>query len=155
MASLQIPSLFTEAQLNAFLAHIRLPPSLHSYRYTPSNSPEKDSDFLTQLHIYTITAVPYENLSLHYNKDHSNSIEPEDVYEKVVIDARGRGGYCMELSIFYNHILRALGFAAYTSMVRIRYRTDGVPVGDYIGWYLSLPFHFVCIELTPWQHSYS
>lgn len=40
----------------------------------------------------------------------------------------------MENSLFFNHILRGLGFRAYTVGVRIRHRTDGVPQGDYIGW---------------------
>lgn len=153
MASLQIPSIFSDFQLLSFLKYIKFPPHLHSYRYTPSNSPEADLNFLIQLHIYTITAVPYENLSLHYNSTHQNSIEPLDVFHKVVSNARGRGGYCMELSIFYNHILRALGFAAYTSMVRIRYRTDGVPAGDYIGWSVPLSLlpkynHFTSMSNT-------
>lgn len=140
MASTIPPSVFTDSQLLSFLQYIEFPPELHSYRYFPSNDPTKDLEFLTQLHIYTISAVPYENLSLHYNSHHNNSIAPLDVFKKVVENKRGRGGYCMELSIFFNHILRALGFQAYTSMVRIRYRgTDGVPAGDYIGWYGSAP----------------
>jgi arylamine N-acetyltransferase len=134
MATSPIPSVISEYQLSSFLTYIKFPTSLHSYRYAPSNDPQHDLDFLTQLHIYTITAVPYENLSLHYNPTHTNSIEPLNVFHKIVTNARGRGGYCMELSILYNHILRALNFAAYTSMVRIRYRTDGIPAGDYIGW---------------------
>ena len=40
----------------------------------------------------------------------------------------------MENSLFYNQILRGLGFRAYTVGVRIRHRTDGVPQGPYIGW---------------------
>jgi hypothetical protein len=40
----------------------------------------------------------------------------------------------METSIFFNHVLRALGFTVYTAGVRIRPRVGGVPGGDYIGW---------------------
>ena len=45
----------------------------------------------------------------------------------------------MESCIFFNHVLRKLGFEAYTTGARIRLREGGVPVGDYIGWYASLP----------------
>ncbi|KAJ4169089.1 hypothetical protein NW754_011021 [Fusarium falciforme] len=40
----------------------------------------------------------------------------------------------MEIAIFYNHILRAIGFDAYTAGVRTRGRLQGVPRGDYPGW---------------------
>lgn len=39
----------------------------------------------------------------------------------------------MEVSVFYNHVLRALGFQVYMTGVRVRPRVDGVPKGDYMG----------------------
>ncbi|KAM0231270.1 hypothetical protein ACHAPO_008650 [Fusarium lateritium] len=47
---------------------------------------------------------------------------------------RGRGGFCMEIAILYNHMLRAIGFNAYTAGVRTRGRLEGIPHGDYPGW---------------------
>lgn len=44
----------------------------------------------------------------------------------------------MENSIFFNHILKALGFNVYTVGVRVRPRISGVPVGEYVGWYVQL-----------------
>ena len=41
----------------------------------------------------------------------------------------------MEGNLLYNHILKAAGFEVYTAGVRIRPRVEGVPGGDYIGWY--------------------
>lgn len=46
----------------------------------------------------------------------------------------GRGGYCMENSIFFNHVLRGLGFRAYLAGARIRLREGGVPRGGFTGW---------------------
>jgi arylamine N-acetyltransferase len=127
-----IPSVFSEDELSDFLQYIGFPPSLQKQRY--SGDAAKDLHLLTQLMTYTISAVPYENLWLHYNPAHSNSIKPRETYSNIVTNGRGRGGYCFQVSIFFNHMLRALGFPAYLSPVRIRPRVDGIPQGDYGGW---------------------
>jgi len=46
----------------------------------------------------------------------------------------------MEGNLLYNHILKAAGFNAYTVGVRIRPRVDGVPSGEYSGWYVIFLF---------------
>jgi len=71
---------------------------------------------------------------MHYAKKKVISLDPEALYKKIVLDGRGRGGYCMEGSLFHLNILRGLGFKAIAVGVRIRYREDGVPRGDYRGW---------------------
>ncbi|KAL6705111.1 hypothetical protein ACN47E_007370 [Coniothyrium glycines] len=126
------PSSINDDQLSQFLAYIKLPQSLQSYRY--GANPTTDLHFLTQLHIHTISTIPYENLWLHYNPTHTNNIFPQNTFSNIVSSARGRGGYCFQLSIFFNHILRALGYPAYLSAVRIRHRVDGIPQGEYSGW---------------------
>ncbi|KAF1996017.1 arylamine N-acetyltransferase 2 [Amniculicola lignicola CBS 123094] len=122
-------SAYTQSQISAYLSHIEIPPKYHL-----SANPPRDAAFLKALHIHTISTLPYENLSLHYNATHRNSLDPQDLYRKIVENNRGRGGYCMENSIFFNHILRGLGFLVYTAGVRIRLRENGVPGGDYVGW---------------------
>jgi arylamine N-acetyltransferase len=94
-------------------------------------------DYLTALHAHQIAAVPYENLTLHYSPTKEILLDPQVLFKKIVTDKRGRGGYCMEVAIFFNHVLRALGFNAYTAGVRIRYRENGVPKGPYIGLYVA------------------
>ncbi|KAF2832952.1 arylamine N-acetyltransferase 2 [Ophiobolus disseminans] len=126
------PSVFSEDQISAFVKHIGLPPSLQQYRY--SGDAFKDIHYLDQLHTHMISAVPYENLWLHYSHTHTNNIKPQDTYTSIVTNGRGRGGYCFQVSIFFNHMLRGLGFPAYLAPVRIRHRLDGVPQGDYSGW---------------------
>ncbi|RYP02172.1 hypothetical protein DL764_005923 [Monosporascus ibericus] len=81
-----------------------------------------------------ISTVPYDNLSLHYNPTHSISIDPQHLFQKMVANKRGRGGYSMEIAILYNHMLVGLGFDAYTVGVRTRPRIQGVPEGDFPGW---------------------
>jgi arylamine N-acetyltransferase len=127
-----IPSVFSEDQVSAFLKYIGLHPSLQQQRY--SGDASNDLNLLEQLHIHMISAVPYDNLWLHYNSTHTNSIKPQDAYTSIVTNARGRGGYCFQVAILFNHMLRGLGFPAYLAPVRVRSRLDGVPQGDYSGW---------------------
>ena len=122
-------SAYNTSQISAWEYHVSLPERFHS-----SQNPCKDLEYLTALHVHQIAAVPYENLILHYSKEHAVSLDPQTLFKKIVTNARGRGGYCMENSIFFNHVLRGLGFQVYTAGVRIRPRIGGVPGGNYIGW---------------------
>lgn len=122
-------SAYSTEQVAQYVSYIDLPEKYH-----PASKPVLDLAYLTALHVHQIAKIPYENLSLHYSPTRTIQLNPQVLFGKIVSNARGRGGYCMEGSIFYNHILRALGFHAYLAGVRIRYRVDGVPHGDFIGW---------------------
>jgi arylamine N-acetyltransferase len=84
-----------------------------------------------------ISRFPYENLSVHYSSAQSVDIRPDALYEKMMgvnrDGGRRRGGYCMEVSIFFYHMLLGMGFSVYMVGVRNRPRTNGVPGGDYLG----------------------
>jgi arylamine N-acetyltransferase len=56
----------------------------------------------------------------------------------------------MELAILYNHLLRGLGFNAYTAGVRTRSRISGVPGGIFPGW-----CHIVNIVTLPSGECYA
>ncbi|KAL2133014.1 hypothetical protein VTI74DRAFT_3020 [Chaetomium olivicolor] len=127
-------SAYSPSQVADYLAYIGLPQSYH-----PSANPTLDLTYLTTLFIHHITAIPYENLSIHYSPSHAISLDPQAVFSKIVAGAspadsgrprRNRGGYCMEVSILFHHILRALGFPVHLTGVRIRPRVDGVPQGE-------------------------
>jgi len=122
-------SAYTDEEIDQFLSFIGIPEE-----YYTANCPRRDLDFLTALHSHMLSTVPYENLSLHYSKEKSISLDPHVLYQKIVLGGRGRGGYCMENSLLYMHMLRGLGFNTFTAGVRIRLREDGIPHGDYIGW---------------------
>ena len=119
---------FTSEQIESFLSYINLP---EEFRHADT---PRDISLLTALHVYMVTTVPYENLTLHYSAQREPSLNPNDIFTKIVTNARGRGGYCMENALLYLHMLRGLGFQAYAAGVRIRLRLDGVPQGDYTGW---------------------
>ncbi|KPM37275.1 hypothetical protein AK830_g9294 [Neonectria ditissima] len=107
----------------------------------------KEADQADRISILTYDRlVPYyQGLGFeNYGKSESNyagvawydliELDPQHLFRKIVTDNRGRGGFCMEIAILYNHVLRAAGFDAYTAGVRTRGRLEGVPQGDYPGW---------------------
>lgn len=123
------PSALSPTQISQFLHHINLPTHLH--QAGPSLY------LLKTLHTHMLITCPYENLSLHYSSNATNrriDIDPQAVFHKIVTANAGRGGYCLELAILYNHVLRGLGFDTYTTGVRTRPRVDGIPQGDFPGW---------------------
>ncbi|KAK0672461.1 PaNAT1 arylamine N-acetyltransferase encoded by the PaNAT1 protein [Cercophora samala] len=134
-------SAYTLSQISRYLSYVGLDESYH-----PSSSPVLDLEYLTTIFQAQITSFPYENLSIHYNPSHSILLDPQHLFTKLITSPRrGRGGYCMELSIFFSHILRALGFASiHYSGVRNRNRTDGTPQGPYNGY-----VHLVNIVTLP------
>lgn len=119
-------SAYTREQISQFLEHIQLP---KKYHFAPPTH-----HLLKTLHTYMLASVPYENLAIHYNPAHAVSTDAQHLFQKIVASKRGRGGYCMEDAILYNHMLVGLGFNAYTVGVRTRLRTGGVPSGDFPGW---------------------
>ncbi|KAJ4309749.1 hypothetical protein N0V84_011338 [Fusarium piperis] len=106
-------SAYSQEQLQQFFAHVGLPQALRE-------EPEPSLQLLKALHIHTLSTLPYENLSLHYNAAHEIDLDPQRLFQKMVSNNRGRGGFCMEIAILYNHILQAVGFDAYTAGVRTR-----------------------------------
>ncbi|KAF4547392.1 Hypothetical protein D9617_43g040080 [Elsinoe fawcettii] len=115
------PSVYTDAQLQAFYTRIRLP---SQYRHslastdlqTTLKSASKALDLLSAILRYTLAAVPFENLALHYSPHHTVSISPEYLFNKIVStspETCHRGGYCMENNNILLTILRTLGFDVY------------------------------------------
>ena len=91
-----------------YLDHIGVPHSIRD---------RQDLAALRTLQQHHLARVPFENLSLHYSKSHTVSLDPDELYEKVVI--RGRGGYCVEVNCLFATILRSLGFTLYSAGARV------------------------------------
>ena len=64
------------------------------------------SELLRQLQFAHCTAVPYENLDM--MRGVPTSLEPEALYEKIVVNRRG--GLCFELNGSFGNLLRELGY---------------------------------------------
>jgi len=66
---------------------------------------------------YQLCKVPFENLSLHYSQTKLLSLEPDDLFEKIVV--RNRGGYCMEVNHFFGCMLKSMGFEVVSTGGRV------------------------------------
>ncbi|KAK2053683.1 cysteine proteinase [Colletotrichum caudatum] len=122
-------SSLTPEDLDHYLEYISLP---NRYRRHPA-----DLELLSNLQLYHICAIIYENLELHYANDIDVSLDVQNTFRKCA--SNGRGGYCMENTIFFNHVLRSLGFDAYAKGARARPSVNDVPQGDYAGRFPSFP----------------
>ena len=65
-------------------------------------------DILTSLHKKHIFQVPFENLDIYYKRVFD--LEIKRIYEKIIIDRRG--GFCYELNLLFNWLLREIGFSS-------------------------------------------
>ncbi|KAB8265341.1 arylamine N-acetyltransferase 1 [Aspergillus pseudonomiae] len=121
-----ICSALTGVQVDAYFERIQLPTS-----YRRGQGPTLDLPFLSRLQGYHVSAIPYENLSLHYAKDVKVSLDVAELYKKLV--QRRRGGYCMENNILFHHVLLFLGFDVYLTGARLFRVGNGKPAG-WSGW---------------------
>ncbi|KIW10736.1 hypothetical protein PV08_10035 [Exophiala spinifera] len=70
--------------------------------------PEQQYDFLARLIRRQICSVPFENIGLHYSRHREISLDPSQLFHKIV--EQRRGGYCLEINTFMALVLRGLGF---------------------------------------------
>lgn len=80
---------YAETQVEAWLQHIGLPKD-----FRPEHVQGKDLEALTRIQKYQLCGVPFEDLELHYSKEHTISLDPQALYHRFVV--RGQGGYCMQ-----------------------------------------------------------
>ncbi len=124
---------YTRQEVGEFLALLDMPPE---YRNLDEVSP--NLGFLRTLHTHMISTVPYETLVLHYSPERRVRLDPQHLFQKIVRDSRGRGGYCLENNLFFLFMLRDLGFQVYPVGVKSRLRIDGAPKGVFQGWYVRV-----------------
>ncbi|KAL2753191.1 hypothetical protein ACRALDRAFT_1072261, partial [Sodiomyces alcalophilus JCM 7366] len=95
-------SSYSPAQLDAYFERINFPRSAHP--------PPSDGRLalLTAVQARQLAHVPFESLTLHYSPHRVLSLDPDDLFEKIV--QQRKGGYCMELNSFLGSVLRGMGF---------------------------------------------
>jgi len=109
-------SKYTQDQLARYLEYIRFQPS-------PVSNGEiyEAYNLVKDVMQHHMARVPFESLSLHYSKHRQLSLDPEDLFQKIVGDGtNGRGGYCMEVNAFFGAILRTMGFSVYGAGGRVK-----------------------------------
>ncbi|KAL7813637.1 arylamine N-acetyltransferase 1 [Trichoderma aethiopicum] len=108
-SSVKMEATYTQDQLTRYLAHISYPRSKH---------PRDELQLLTELHAHHLARVPFESIGLHYSPHRTLSIDPDDLFEKVV--ERSKGGYCLEMNTLFGDMLRVLGFTVLSIGARVK-----------------------------------
>jgi arylamine N-acetyltransferase len=122
---------YTEEQIHKIYDRINLP---ERYRHSPgkelSNIIAGDGglELLYALQRYHLANVPFENLELHYSPTKVINTDAELLFNKIVTQNTGRGGYCMENNLFFGTLLRSLGFSVMSTGGRVN--TAAQPSGD-------------------------
>lgn len=101
---------YTQEQIDAYLSYISFPIAKYRKITPETTQTEHGLAYLTALQKYQLAKVPFENLILHYSKDHRVSVDKDDIFEKIVGTKSGRGGYCMENNMFFGTVLKTMGF---------------------------------------------
>jgi arylamine N-acetyltransferase len=122
---------YSAEQVSQFYERINLPPK---YRHEPSEASTAIArssaglEWLAALQRYTLAAVPFENLSLHYSRTKVIDLHPTLLFRKIISQGAGRGGYCMENNTFFATVLRSLGFQIMSTGGRVNAMAS--PNGD-------------------------
>jgi arylamine N-acetyltransferase len=132
---------YTTEQVDQIYHRIRLP---EQYRYSPSEETKEITrgdgalELLSALQRHHLANVPFENLELHYSPTKVINTDHKLLFQKIVTQNTGRGGYCMENNLFFATLLRTLGFSVMSTGGRVN--TAVQPSGDigpeerYTGW---------------------
>ncbi|KAK7422500.1 hypothetical protein QQZ08_009490 [Neonectria magnoliae] len=119
---------YRRSQLEPYFARIRVPVTER-----PGNvedlSPDKQLEILKLLHKCHLCNIPFENLTLHYSWHRLINIDPDHLYNKIILQP-GRGGYCMENNTLFHTLLVTLGFDVYMAGARV-YQQDAGKYGGF------------------------
>ncbi|BDD58948.1 hypothetical protein MAP00_004184 [Monascus purpureus] len=121
---------YSSKELGQYFDRISLPERIRTALLAHKDSDDRTRlRLLTTLQRYHLAAVPFENLYLHYSAHHSISINPQDLFHKIVERGNGYGGYCMENSGLFGTVLRSLGYDAYFVGARVNEAVQPVAAG--------------------------
>ncbi|CAI6322394.1 unnamed protein product [Periconia digitata] len=112
------PALYTPTQISAYLTRLAIPASSQKTSIT-SLDPDSALTYLALLQRHHLATIPFENLTLHYSPHHQITLHPDELYRKIIGDANGRGGYCMENNSLFGALLKSLGYEVYSAGGRV------------------------------------
>lgn len=103
---------YSDADLRDYFECIKLPPkyldSVVLKDAAHAGTKEHGLPLLQALTRYHACNVPFENLVLHYSQHKAVTLDPAELYTKIV--RRRLGGRCMENNGFFGTVLRSLGY---------------------------------------------
>lgn len=143
---------YSQQQIRRYFNYISFPPQAQQHVPDMHEKGKEHSalEFLRLLQIHQLSSIPFENLSLHYSTHHTVSMDPDGLYEKLVSNRRGRGGYCLENNCFLGTVLRSLGFEIYSAGARVC--KDGVNYGPW--WVVKSWINGLQEMLMGWKEPY-
>ena len=130
---------YSEAQVDQYFERIGLP---DKYRRN-ARAPGEQLSSVTEIMKYHLAAIPFENLELYYSPTKTVSLEPQYLFQKIVVRGDGRGGRCMEVNCLFGTVLRSLGFDVYSAGARVNEASQPVAATKgwkgprHNGWYVS------------------
>ncbi|KAJ8113118.1 hypothetical protein OPT61_g4681 [Boeremia exigua] len=127
MVSEQPRPSYAKDQISKYFQRLKLPEKDQKYAVAGLNA-EDTLRYLVLLQKHHLTAIPFENLTLHYSAHHSINVHPQALFTKIIGDDNGRGGYCMENNALFGTLLFSLGFNIYSGGARVN---NG---GVFTGW---------------------
>lgn len=149
---------YDAAQIQAYLDTIALPTE---FRQSPvftdpalARTITHGLPLLAALQKYQLTAIPFENLTLHYNPIPSVIIQPAFVHNKFITSACGRGGRCMENNLLFYTVLLSLGFRVTSIAGRVNEAVQPAaakhdwPGPSYDGWNHRITLVRFCDDAT-------
>lgn len=135
-------AILTPEQVARYFDRLGLAKELRRYSVAGLNACET-LDYLALLQKLHLATIPFENLNLHYSAHGTVSVHPDQLFNKIVGDNKGRGGYCMENNCLFGMLLKSLGFTQYPGGGRV-YEPTG-----WAGW--GHLMNFVIIGDTKYQ----
>ncbi|PGH36888.1 hypothetical protein GX50_00346 [[Emmonsia] crescens] len=88
---------------------------------------------LTVIQQRQLATVPFSNVVLHYSQHHTISLDPDQLFHKLI--ERRLGGYCLENTNLLAIVIRSLGYQFYTTAGRVSKSYDSpTTASQFQGW---------------------
>ena len=114
---------YSKSQVKAYIEFIDLPEPHRSSPLLDNARLAQDEHyalpFLTTLMRFHTAKIPFENLTLHYSRHRDVTLEPDELYERLISSGSRRGGHCLQLNCFFGTMLRSIGFEVVSSAARV------------------------------------
>lgn len=106
---------YTPQQLELYFEHLGI--KMPTYDNQSADERLETLALIQQSHL---ARVPFDSVALHYSPTRSLSLDPEDLFQKIVVNSRG--GYCMEVNTLFGAVLRSMGYIVVSVGGRVKHK---------------------------------